>query len=150
MSKPLTLFDHLSGITDKKTPWEKLSDADRKSFGCYMINRFLSMNQDLTEVVDQLQPYTCNLLSPEMVYKLYSDILPKNKIFFRYIKNKKEGKYNSDLVELLSKHFEIASNEVIDYLDIIFQSDSLKDELEGLLAGYANDKKQVKKLMKIE
>jgi len=39
--KAKSLFDHLSGITDKKVKWDSLSELDHKSFSPYMINRFL-------------------------------------------------------------------------------------------------------------
>ncbi len=71
MAKAATIFDHLAGITYKKTPWESLSEADRKSFSPYLINRWLSMNEDLIEYVDAFQQYTIGPLSVREVYKLY-------------------------------------------------------------------------------
>ena len=47
--KTATIFDHISGVTDKKTPWSKLSVLDRKSFSVYLVNRWLSMNMDFIE-----------------------------------------------------------------------------------------------------
>ena len=41
MKKPKTIFDHLAGITFKKTKWEDLTEADQKSFSPYLINRWL-------------------------------------------------------------------------------------------------------------
>jgi len=48
--KARNIFEHISGITDKKTPWDVLSDADKKSFTPYIINRWLSMNIDFIEL----------------------------------------------------------------------------------------------------
>jgi hypothetical protein len=89
MAKAATIFDHLAGITYKKTPWESLSEADRKSFSPYLINRWLSMNEDLIEYVDAFQQYTIGPLSVREVYKLYWDLLPKQRFRFKYIKGKK-------------------------------------------------------------
>ena len=57
MKKPKTIFDHLAGITHKKTKWEDLTEADQKSFSPYLINRWLSMSPQLIEIVDMFQHY---------------------------------------------------------------------------------------------
>ena len=146
MSKPATLFDHLSNITDKKTAWSKLSDEDKKAFTPYMINRWLSMNMDWVELVNELQKYTIGLLSPEEVYKLYLDVLPKQKTFNKYIKGSKESKYNSELVELLSKHFLISEKEAVEYLEL-YTGDRLLS-LKEIVKKYGKTDKEVDKLLK--
>ena len=115
----MTIFDHLSNITDKKTPWESLSAEDKKAFVPYLINRWLSMNPDFIEVVNEFQHLTIGVLSPAETYKLYLNVLPKKKTFSKYTKSKKAAKYNSDLLELLSKHFMVSELEIQDYLDIL-------------------------------
>ena len=72
--KAKTIFDHLSGITDKKTPWDKLSEVDRKSFSPYMINRWLSMNPNYLDLVNELQQYTIGQLDARETYTLYYEI----------------------------------------------------------------------------
>ena len=119
MTKPKTIFDHLAGITFKKIKWEDLTDADKKSFTPYLINRWLSMSPQLIEIVDMFQQYTIGPLSKEHVYKLYYDILPKGKFFSKYIKGKKVNKYNSELVVFMAKHFEIAKNEAESIVNVI-------------------------------
>lgn len=147
-SKPKSLFDHLNGITFNKTKWESLSDSDKKSFSSYMINRFLSMNSGLTEIINEFQKYTINVLSTREVYKLYLDILPKEKMFFKYIKGDKEEKYPDKLIELVSKYYECSHKESIEYLDILTKKDDLKNQLKSLLQGYGLDDKEIKKLIK--
>lgn len=147
MEKAKTLFDHLSGLTDKKTKWEELSELDRKSFSPYMINRFLSMNSDFTEIVDTLQRYTM-MLQPREVYKLYLDILPKSKIFFRYIKGSKEGKYNPKLIAMTARHYECSTDKAIEYLDTLTATDDLKEQYMGIISGYGLTEKEVSKLFK--
>ena len=84
-NKPATIFDHLANITWKKKPWSELSELDQKSFSPYLINRWLSMNPDLIEIVDMFQQYTIGPLSKKHVYQLYLDFLPKAKMFAKYI-----------------------------------------------------------------
>ena len=55
-NKPKTLFDHLKAITQYQDPnyWEKLSDADKKTWSNYMVHRFLSMNLDWVDIISDL------------------------------------------------------------------------------------------------
>jgi hypothetical protein len=146
--KARNIFEHISGITDKKTPWDVLSDADKKSFTPYIINRWLSMNIDFIELVNELQRYTIGGVSAEETYKLYYDILPKQKQFNKYIKGKKADKYNPALVELLSMHFLVSEKEAMEYIDM-YQDTSL-NTLKEIIKKYGKTDKEVDKLLKNE
>ena len=146
--KARNIFEHISGITDKKTPWDVLSDIDKKSFTPYIINRWLSMNMDFIELVNELQRYTIGQISPEETYKLYYDILPKQKQFNKYIKGKKADKYNPALVELLSMHFLVSEKEAMEYIDM-YQETSL-NTLKEIIKKYGKTDKEVDKLLKNE
>jgi hypothetical protein len=145
-NKAKSIFDHLSGLTDKKVSWEHLTDADRKSFTVYIVNRWLSMNMDFIEIVNEFQKYTIGQISPAETYKLYFDVLPKQKQFNKYIKGKKADKYNSELVELLSKHFLISEKQATEYLDMS-QELSL-NTLKEIVKKYGKTDKEVDKLFK--
>lgn len=141
--KAKTLFEHLSGLKEKKTPWESLSVMDKKSFEPFMVNRFLSMNMGLLELVNELQMYTIGQLAPKDVYKLYLDILPKKKSFDKYIKAKGSDKYNNNVLDYLSRYFEVSHREVKDYLEIL-----TKDEVTEIIQKFGVDKKEIKKWLK--
>ena len=141
--KAKSIFDHLSGIKEKKTSWESLTDMDKKSFSPFIINRWLSMNLDLLPIINILQKYTIGLLSPKEVYKLYLDFLPKKKTFDKYVKGKKEGKYNKELLQYLSKWYGVSYREVQDYLEIL-----PKQEVLDILMKYGMTEKEAKKLLK--
>ena len=143
MKKPKTIFDHLAGITFKKTKWEDLTEADQKSFSPYLINRWLSMSPQLIEIVDMFQHYTIGPLTKEHVYKLYYDILPKGKFFSKYIKGKKANKFNEQLVNLIAKHFQIAKNEAEEYITLLD-----KDQLHILCKKYGKSDKEIKQWLK--
>ena len=53
--KKKTLFDHINHLRGKKLPnyFETLTDEDKKTFVNYMVNRFLSMDMELIEVIDE-------------------------------------------------------------------------------------------------
>lgn len=145
--KALTLFDHISGLTDKKTPWSQLSEMDRKSFSPYMINRFLSMNPDMIEFVNELQKYTIGILAPKEVYNLYLEILPKKKMFLKYIKGDSKEKYSEKLIEYVSKYYEFGRRESIECLDILTATPEFKVHIETILKAYGLTDKEIKKLI---
>jgi len=145
-TKPATIFDHLSHITEKKTPWDKLSEADQKSFSPYLINRWLSMNMDLIEIVDMFQQYTIGELDRKHVYQLYQELLPKRKMYNKYIKAKDSDKYNKELLEFVAKHYEISVREATEYVAMLMNVD--KELIAELLRKYGKTDKEIKSLMK--
>tara|TARA_A200000159_G_scaffold163458_1_gene189741 strand:- start:2687 stop:3127 length:441 start_codon:yes stop_codon:yes gene_type:complete len=141
--KAKTLFQHLSGLKESKTSWDSLSVMDKKTFEPFMVNRFLSMNMGLLELVNELQKFTIGQLSPRDVYKMYLDFLPKKRSFDKYIKGKKDDKYNSNVLEYLAKYYSVSQREVRDYLEILS-----KDDITEILLKYGLDKKEIKKWVK--
>ena len=142
-SKPATLFDHLANITWKKKPWSELSETDQKSFSPYLINRWLSMNINYIELVDMFQQYTIGPLNKKHVYQLYFDFLPKQKSFNKYIKGKKQDKYNKELVKLIDNHYQVAKIEAEEYISLLEQT-----EISSLLKKYGKTDKEIKGLLK--
>ena len=142
-NKPATLFDHLANITWKKKPWSELSETDQKSFSPYLINRWLSMNINYIELVDMFQQYTIGPLNKKHVYQLYFDFLPKQKSFNKYIKGKKQDKYNKELVKLIANHYQVARIEAEEYISLLEQS-----EISSLLKKYGKTDKEIKGLLK--
>lgn len=141
--KAKTIFQHLSGIKEKKESWESLSEMDKKSFTPFIINRWLSMNMGLLPIINVLQKYTIGLLSARDVYKVYLDFLPKQKTFDKYIKGSKSSKYNKEVLEYLSKWYGVSHREVTDYLEILS-----KDDVINILTKYGLTDKEAKKLLK--
>jgi len=141
--KAKSIFQHLSGIKEKKESWTSLSDMDKKSFSPFIINRWLSMNLDLLPIVNILQKYTIGFLSARDVYKVYLDFLPKKKTFDKYIKGSKSSKYNKEVLEYLSKWYGVSQREVTEYLEILPKGDVM-----NILMKYGLTEKESKKLLK--
>mgnify|MGYP001415433901 FL=1 len=141
--KAKSIFQHLSGIKEKKESWTSLSDMDKKSFSPFIINRWLSMNLDLLPIVNILQKYTIGFLSARDVYKVYLDFLPKKKTFDKYIKGSKSSKYNKEVLEYLSKWYGVSQREVTEYLEILPKGDVM-----DILMKYGLTEKESKKLLK--
>lgn len=147
MEKDFTIFEHISNITDKKLSITKYSEKNLKSWSSYLINRWLSMNYDLIEIVNEFQRYTIGILTPKETYQLYYDILPKQKFYSKYIKGKKQDKYNSQLVDLFAKHYNCSKSDAIEYLDILTLTNKSLD-IERIIKLYGKSDKEVKQLLK--
>ena len=143
--KTKSLFDHITHITQRQTKnyFEDINDADRKTWSNYMVNRFLSMNSNWTDLVNEIQKYK---LKPKDLYRLYIEILPKSKQWLRYTKGKKTMKYQRWLLEIVAKYYESSLNEAHDYLEIYYSTEQGKAELKSILQKFGTEPKEIKKL----
>ena len=141
--KGATIFDFIGGLTDKKKEWNKWSESDQKKFSVFIVNRWLSMRMELTELINEFQTYTIGLLRPQETYKLYHELLPNNKAFAKYIKGKSEDKYDAALVSQIAEHYQVSKSEAVDYVDLM---DKMQCERSLTMYGYSDGEK--KKLLK--
>ena len=146
VSKPKTIFTILADLTINKTDPNTYTDSDWKAYSVYMVNKWLSMNPDVTEIINFTQKYYS--LDRKVHYRMLSDILPRQKIFSKYIKGKKVDKYNAELVALISKHYEVSKSEAKDYIDIFKYSSDGISNLTEVVEQYGKTKKEIKKLLK--
>lgn len=141
--KAATMFDFIDGVTHKKREWSKWSDMDQKAFSSFMMNRFLSMRMELTELVNELQTYTIGLLRPRETYRLYYELLPNNKSFAKYIKGKSEDKFDKALIAQLAEHYQVSKLEATDYADLLD-----KVALDRIITMYGYSEGEKKKMLK--
>ena len=139
----MTIFDWVNNILVHKKHWNDFSESDQKKFSPFIINRWLSMDKEFIEIVNYFQKYSIGTLESREVYKWYCDILPKGKRFNKYIKGKKDKKYDTELISLLKNYFECSKLEVEQNLELID-----KIELREILEKYGKDKKTIKRLCK--
>ena len=139
----MTIFDWISQLLVKNTHWNDFTEDEQKKFSPFIINRWLSMDKDFLEIVNFFQKYSIGTLEPREVYKWYCDMLPRGKRFNKYIKGKKDKKYNTELIDIMVQHFECSKSQVKDYLDLIH-----KDELIEILEKYGMNEKTIKRLLK--
>ena len=138
----MKIFDWLNQITLYKKDWNTFSEEDYKSFNIFIINRFLSMNEEWIEIINMLQQYTIEMENKD-VYNLYKNLIPKEKKFLRYIKGKRDKKYNKDLIKILCDYFECSKLQVSEYIDLL-----PKYELKSILILYGINEKEIKMLLK--
>ena len=132
----MTIFDWIGQILVDKKPWDSFDESDHKAFSPFIINRWLSMDEEFIEVVNYFQKYAIGTLEPREVYKWYSDFLPKGKRYNKYIKSKNKKKYDPVLVDIICKHFECSKQLVGEYLELIH-----KEELKQILEMYGLNRK---------
>jgi hypothetical protein len=66
--------DFIKHLTIYKTPWDKHSKEEQKTYLPFIINLWLSMNPDLLEVVNEVQQYQ---VPNRDHYNFYLSVLPK-------------------------------------------------------------------------
>ena len=101
------------------------------------------MDKEFIEVINYFQKYSIGLLAPKEVYEFYRNFLPKGKRFNKYVKGKKSKKYDKELINVLTNHYECSKLEVQDYLPLLS-----KQELTTILEKYGIESKQIRKLIK--
>ena len=136
----MKIFDWLNQITYDKQPWNSFTEEDKKSFEPYMIHRFLSMNPEYIEFVNLVQtfPYT----DKEKIYNIYLYMIPKKKMFLKYIKSSTK-KRQEKLLGYIASYYECSLGEANEYIDIL-RENGVKDILNKM----GVDEKEQKKLLK--
>ena len=127
----MTIFDWVNQILVHKKPWDSFTEEEQKKFSPFIINRFLSMDRELIEIVNMFQPYAIGTLEPKDVYEFYRNLFPKGKRYNKYIKGKRDKKYDKELLELVSRHYEVSKNESKTYIDLLS-----KKEIKELFKTY--------------
>jgi hypothetical protein len=115
----MNIFDHLKNITITKGPY-----LGEEGWNNWMINRFLSMNQDYIEVVNIVQKNTWQMKG-EYLYNLYRDIIPKQYVYLKYVKSNTKQEYSIEEIEAVQQYFEVSKKEAKEYINML-----PKEELE--------------------
>lgn len=143
----LTLFDHIKQVTDVQNPkyWDTLSEGDKKTWSNYMVIRFLSMKYEWVDLIADLQPLVQEL-PPRVFYRALIDIIPKSRTFLKYIKPASADKYESWIIELVGKKYEVSLTEAEEYVHILYQTNDGKLHIKQIAEDFGTDPKQITKL----
>lgn len=79
------------------------------------------MEMDYVEIISDIQTYR---LPNEMYELLMREIIPKRKVYNKYLKGKSEGK-NVD-VDILAEHLKVSRREAFDYYESLKERGELK------------------------
>ena len=139
----MTIIDWINQVLVHKKDWDSFSESDQKTFNTFIINRWLSMDPEFVEVVNYFQKYSIGTLESREVYKWYVDFLPKGKRFNKYIKGKKDKKYDPELINIMCEYFQCSKTDVKENLSLIS-----KEEVNQILEKYGTDPKKIKSICK--
>ena len=139
----MTIFDWINQMLVTKKHWDEFTEDEQKKFSPFIINRWLSMDKEFIEFVNVFQKYAIGTLEPREVYKWYCDILPKGKRFNKYIKGKKDKKYDPELIKMMCEYFQCSKTEAKENLSLIS-----KEEVNQILEKYGVDPKKIKSICK--
>ena len=134
------IFDWLKAINTTKPPVESFTDKDWEVWNSYMIHRFLSMNKDFIEVVNNIQEILPQ--DKKKIYSIYKEFIPKNNKWNKYIKSKIKQP-NKDLVDHIRDYFKCSSKEAKEYIYILD-----KPKINRILTNRGLNKKELKILLK--
>lgn len=148
--KSKNLFDHLRELTEGTDEhyWTDLTGGEKVEFQPFIVNRFLSMNVDWIDLVDDLQRYTIGILPKNLVFALYHEILPKGRVYLKYVKGKSKATIPDALETMLMRYFECSPKEMREHFDLLMRSEQGKTFLVELMQAYGTQEKELKKLRK--
>tara|TARA_Y100001963_G_scaffold108400_1_gene149859 strand:+ start:4383 stop:4811 length:429 start_codon:yes stop_codon:yes gene_type:complete len=139
----MTIIDWMNQLLVHKKHWNEFTEDEQKKFSPFIINRWLSMDAEFIEIVNFFQKYSVGLLESREIYKWYCDILPKGKRFNKYIKGKKDKKYDPELIDIICKDFQCSKLEAKENLSLIS-----KEQVSHILNKYGTDPKKIKTICK--
>ena len=134
------IWDWLKQINSVKADPSSFSDKDWELWNSYMIHRFMSMNPDYLELVNEAQKIMPQ--NKKEIYSIYREYIPKNNKWSKYIKSKVKQS-NKDLVEHLSSYWECSSKETKEYLEFLDT-----DEIGRILMSIGLNNKEIKTIIK--
>lgn len=134
------MFQILNYLTAEKKSWSSLSDEEKKNFNVFFMNRILSFDEDIVEIVNFMQKNSN--IPVEQYYNFWLNNLPSKRLYLKYLKKNKSSE-NNDLLLSLANYLSISSREVREYIHMID-----KKILHNILGNIGYDQKQIKKLLK--
>jgi hypothetical protein len=134
------VFDWLKEINSTKSHPDTFTNQDWDIWNSYMVHRFLSMNPEYIELVNEVQSLPPS--NKKQIYSIYREYIPKNNKWSKYVKSSSK-EFDKDLVLQLKKYFNVSAREIKDYLKILD-----KKEVQSILNKQGLEEKEIKKLLK--
>jgi ribonuclease HI len=131
--------DWIKHLTIYKTPWEKHSPEEQKSYNSFILNLWMSMEPSLIELINDVQKYQ---VPNRDHYNLYLKVLPKKSLYLRWIKAKK-GEYSKDVVERLAAFYSCSTREINDSIECLD-----KQQIINILEQTGLGEKEIKQFFK--
>ena len=137
---PKSVFDWLNELTYKKSSLDSFEDSAWENFNAYMVHRFVSMYQGYVEIANLAQRFSPT--DKKGIYSFYCEMLPRKKMFLKYIKTKTKQNVK-ELLEPMVKYFEFSFVEANEYVNLLN-----KEDIKEILIKLGINDKEIKKLIK--
>ena len=134
------IWDWLKQINSVKADPSSFSDKDWELWNSYMIHRFMSMNPDYLELVNEAQKIMPQ--NKKEIYSIYREFIPKNNKWNKYVKSNIKKRHN-ELLDHLSNYWECSKTEVKEYMEFLGN-----DEIIRILTSIGLEKKEITKILK--
>jgi len=145
----LGLFDHVKHIRTIRDPdyYKNLSEDNKKSFDLnhFMILKALSMNPQFLEYISILYRFF-DVIPSEKFYKLLISYLPDDSTYYPWVKGK-GGKYKIELMELISRRFEVSMQHAEEYIDILSLTNEDISSLVYICQGFGKYDDEIQQLL---
>ncbi len=110
------IFGWLDEITVKKSHPDSFSQKSWEKWNSYMIHRYVSMYIGYIDIVNYVQKI--NPQEKKQIYTIYREMIPKKKLWLKYIKNENKRNYQ-ELAEYIAEYFQCGLGEADHYIDIL-------------------------------
>jgi hypothetical protein len=134
------IFEWLDEITIKKSHPNLFTENSWDKWNSYMIHRWISQDFNYIDIANHVQKI--NPQNKKEIYLIYRELIPKKKIWFKYIKNENKP-INQELINYFIKYFQCSSKEVSDYITILTHI-----QITDILKSMGVEEKEILKLTK--
>jgi len=135
----MTPQEWVNHFTVYKTPWDKFTPDEQKTYLPFIINIWLAQDPNLIEVVNQVQRQQ---VPNRDHYNFYLKFLPKKRLNYRWIKAKKKI-YGKDVVERIAAFYSEGYAQILDSIPLLSEQQIIK-----ILEQTGLNNKSIKQLLK--
>jgi hypothetical protein len=134
------IWGWLNEITLYKTPVQEISEKSWEKWNTFMICRYLSMDINYIDIVNYVQKI--NPQSKKQIYTIYKEMIPKKKVYLKYVKNENKKNYK-ELAEYIADYLECGLGEADEYIPILQEHG-----IRGILWKMGVEEEETEKLIK--
>ena len=139
---PKNIFEWLEHLTYKKSSYSSFEEKSWENFNAYMVHRFVSMYEGYIDIANIAQRF--HPTDKRGIYNFYCEMLPKKKMFLRYIKSKIKTS-PKEVKQYISNYYKCSLAEANEYIILLNKSD-IKIIFDKLGVEIKEQKQLLKKL----
>ena len=117
---PKNIFEWLEHLTYKKSSYNSFEEKSWENFNAYMVHRFVSMYEGYVDIANIAQRF--HPTDKRGIYNFYCEMLPKKKMFLRYIKSKVKTS-PKEIKEYISNYYKCSLAEANEYITLLNKND---------------------------